>query len=433
MSRLQDFAAWCDKALAFSCYALIYFLPISIALTETSSGLVIFFYLLKRGALFFHGPRTGSFSGPLFISSFKPAGNCLNKPVAVFLIINFIAVITSQFPRVSIEGFVGKVLEGAFTYFAFVEGISTKKRIKVFLGVFAVSLLLICVNGLYQYFLGHDFIHGQIFAGRVFSSFRAPNDFAAYLVVVASILLYLFLFSGRESDGAATLSFFAMRGVRLILFALFALSFVCLILTYSRGAWVAFVLSLLILGMRRRRFFLLAGGFLVIFLLAFAYQSTRVVPSEIQSDKKWARYFDWENNRLGYWKRSVSIIKDYPVLGSGLNTYSSIQWAYDVGWGGYPHNSYLQMTAETGVIGLSVFLWMITVLLRNSFRNLKHIEDPSLRILLLSFLAGLISFFIHSFFDTNFYSVQLGSFMWLLMGFIIALQRIDIFERSKVN
>lgn len=425
MSKAEKFAAWCDKAMAFSFYALIYFLPISIALTETFSGLAIFLYFLKRGALFFYGLKTGSSNWSSFFTYFKPAANYLNKPLVIFLVINFITVIISQYPRASIEGFVGKALEGVFTYFAFIEAISTKRRVKIFLVIFTISFLLICTNGLYQYFLGHDFIHGHIFDGRVFSSFRAANDFAAYLVVTTPVLFYLSLFSspkeGKEDNKPAYFSFFSSGKIRLILFFLFVLSFICLILTYSRGAWMAFILCLSVLGVRRRKVFLFSAFFIVIFLFVFFYQSTRVVPSE----SNWGTYFVWENNRLGYWTRSISIIRDYPFLGSGLNTYSSVQWQYDTGWGGYPHNSYLQMAAETGLIGLSAFLGVIIVLLKNSFENLKWIKDPSIRALLLSFLAGLAGFLIHSFFDTNFYSVQLGSFMWVIMGLIVAVQKID--------
>ena len=425
MSGSEKFIIWCDKVMAFSMYALIYFLPISIALTETFSGLAIFLYFLKRGTLFFYGLKTGSSKWPSFFSSFKPAANYLNKPIAVFLIINFLTVITSQFPRASIEGFVGKALEGVFIYFAFVEGISTKKRIKTFLAIFTISFFLICIDGLYQYFIGHDFIRGHIFDGRISSSFRAANDFAAYLVVTIPVLFYLSLLSfpkeEKEDNKQAYFSFFSSGKIRLILLFLFVLSFACLVLTYSRGAWMAFVLCASVLGIKTRKVFLFSALFITLFLFAFYHQSIRVVPSE----NNWRTYFDWENNRLKYWTRSISIIKDYPVLGSGLNTYSSIQWKYDTGWGGYPHNSYLQMAAETGLFGLSAFLWMIIVLLKNSFKNLKRIKDPSARSLLLSFLAGLIGFLIHSFFDTNFYSVQLGSFMWLVMGLIVAVQKID--------
>jgi putative inorganic carbon (HCO3(-)) transporter len=160
---------------------------------------------------------------------------------------------------------------------------------------------------------------------------------------------------------------------------------------------------------------LIAGVFLFLF-----YPKLNENRDPITSFKAFADY----NNRLGYWSRSIHVIRDYPVLGTGVNTYSTVQWRYENewGWGGYPHNSYLQMTAETGVVGLLSFLWLLFSLYKNSFRNLKKMQRPELRFLLISFLTGLSGLLIHSFFDTTLYSVQLSSFMWLLMGLIVALQ-----------
>ena len=42
----------CDKVMAFSYYALVYFLPISTALIETFAGIAQVTYFIKRGVLF---------------------------------------------------------------------------------------------------------------------------------------------------------------------------------------------------------------------------------------------------------------------------------------------------------------------------------------------------------------------------------------------
>ncbi|MBI5415685.1 MAG: O-antigen ligase family protein, partial [Candidatus Omnitrophica bacterium] len=138
--------------------------------------------------------------------------------------------------------------------------------------------------------------------------------------------------------------------------------------------------------------------------------------------------FKTYNNRLGYWSRSMRIIRDYPLLGTGINTYSVVQWEYSEGWGGYPHNSYLQMTAETGVLGLLSFLWLLFVLYKNWFRALRKMQESTLKCLLTGFGAGLSGFLLHSFFDTNFYSVQLSSLMWLIMGVVVAIQHMGTNE-----
>jgi len=127
--------------------------------------------------------------------------------------------------------------------------------------------------------------------------------------------------------------------------------------------------------------------------------------------------------RLNLWKESVSIIEDFPVLGSGLNTYSVVARSYKVRGGGgeYPHNSFLQMAAETGIIGLISFIWMLTVMFRMGFRTLSREKN----LLLLGILAGTLAFLIQSFFDTHLYSLQFVVLFWFMIGLTMAVIRLE--------
>lgn len=434
---VDKFIKWCDRAMGFFFYALIYFLPISIALTEIFSGLAILFYLIKRGAILFNCSRNSqgnllsqSVLGRVvsFLKAFKPVDNCLNKPFAVFLLVNFVTIFISQNPSSSLEGFLGKILQGVFIFFTFFECMRSTGRLKVFLMIFAVSNLLICFNGFYQYVVGHEFIHGQPFDGRISSSFRQANDYATYLVVVTVTLFYLLLYISRVcrkvshpgGEGDQLLSFFLAWRTRGMILILSVASLISLGMTYSRGAWVALILCVFLFGVRNWKTLFSSIIVVSIFLVLFYPKLNENRPSITDINT-----FNTYNNRLRYWSRSICIIKDYPVLGSGVNTYSSVQWRYSEGWGGYPHNSYLQMTAETGIVGLFSFLWLLFSLYKSSFKNLKKMQRPELRFLLISFLAGLSGLLIHSFFDTTLYSVQLSSLLWLLMGLIVALQYVE--------
>ena len=439
--------SWCDRAMAFSFFALIYFLPISIALAEIFTAAALFFYLLKRGGMFYGESKKSlpeRTKTPLWkkgyelLKAFKPIKNCLNWPIAVLLLYHFASIFLSQHPRVSFEGFMGKSLQSAFLYFNFIECINSKKRLKIFLTTLGISCLLICTNGFSQYFVGRGFIHGHIFEGRIASSLRQANDFAAYLVVVIPILLGLFvvgIFKQKQVDAQPPPDSFRTHfcKLKILIFIIFILATICLGLTYSRGAWIGFVLSFAIFGMTNRKVLLSSVLVIITFLLIFfpGMMKKRSPVNSIDqsrwenSREGYIRFFQWDNNRLGYWKRASSIIKDYPTFGSGLNTYSLVSQRYTAGWGGYPHNSYIQLVSETGIIGISIFLWMLIVLFRCSLRAMKKIEVQSQKILLLGCSAGLLGFLIHSFFDTSFYSVQLGSLLWVTIGLVVAIQKIE--------
>ncbi|HQP11049.1 MAG TPA: hypothetical protein PKV41_06695, partial [Candidatus Omnitrophota bacterium] len=77
-----------------------------------------------------------------------------------------------------------------------------------------------------------------------------------------------------------------------------------------------------------------------------------------------------------------------------------------------------------------ILFWMLTALFTCSFRAQRVMQTQSLRMLLIGVSTGLFGFLVHSFFDTNFYSVQLGSFMWLFMGLIVAIEKIGMHEEG---
>jgi O-antigen ligase len=435
MCTSEKFIGWCDRVMAFAFYALIYFLPISIALSESFTGLAIFSYLLKRGAVFCglfkdgsQGRKTVGFFFRNLGKAFKPVSSFLNVPIFIIVIISLVSTIKSQYHMVSLEGFVGKVLESAFLYFTFIECMRSEKRLRIFFTIFLISCALISINGIYQSLAGHEFIFGQLYDGRVSSSFRHANDFGAYLVVVVPVLFCLTFLMGRKRREAAgktkSFVFLSSGKLKVVSFILFMLTLACLGLTYSRGAWLGFVLSLFLMGLLRMKDYKvpLVFGFLIMVFLGVFYPLMSKERPRLKDIKSSLA----ANNRFGYWRRTQHIIKDYPVFGCGLNTYSLVEGRYSIGWGGYPHNSYLQMTAETGIVGISAFLWMIYVLFSNSLKALRRMEVQAHRMLFFGFLTGLAGFLIHSFFDTNFYSVQLGSFMWTMIGVVVALQSIEV-------
>ena len=132
--------------------------------------------------------------------------------------------------------------------------------------------------------------------------------------------------------------------------------------------------------------------------------------------------------RAEVWGEAISIIKDFPLFGTGLNTYAVVgphYKSFERG-GYYPHNSYLHMAADSGLLGLGAFLWIIFTLFKTSLTNLKKIDDKFYNALLAGLLAGLFAFLIHSFVDTNIYTLQLGNLMWFIMGLIVAVQRIAL-------
>ena len=464
--------------MRFANYGLIYFLPISIALVESFFSLGLFFFFIKRGTIFFsrikeQRPASWYKKIEIFLTSFKPVSNFLNYPIGFYILVGFLSIIVSKYPFLSIKGFFFKLLEGTFLYFIFVECFSEKKQFRTFIYVFFASSVLIVSSGFFQHFTGIDFIRQHVNSNdRITSAFAHPNDFAAYLLVVCAIFFGT-SFLGTNRQGS--LLIWRWSPIQIVSCISFVLALICLGLTYSRGAWIAFFLSILFLGFVNWRVLPISISVILIFLFVFfpgmtdnrnivwLTENTLViipenirVKSQMDSPSKSlppVQKNDLSSEEIGkekekteeikvqsafdlikkfnasgrqiLWKDAIDIIRQNP-FGTGLNTYSRIAHEHNMFWSGYPHNCYLQLTAEMGFIGFFVFVWIMVTLLKKSFENLRHIQDTFFRPIILGLLAGVLGFLMHSFVDTNFYSVQLSNLMWAVMGMIVAAQKVTL-------
>ncbi len=442
--------------MVFSLCAMIYSVPISIGLVESFFSLALFFFLIKRVILTFaffsksSSEHFQSFKQRLqkFLITIKPYSSCLSGPMALFILAGFVSIFVSQYKMLSIKGFMFKLLEWTFTYFIFVEAFKDKRSLKIFMGVFFVSALLATINGIVQLITGREFIwHKAIEFGRIMSSFRHPNDFGGYLVVIC-LILFNFIFLTKK-DHVASQNQNSLIWLQIFCAVFFLLTAACLGWTYSRGAWLAFFLALLFWGIHHPRKFYLSVITIIIFWLIFfpkmkeernislLREGTPETHEELEAERMllnvsspWGKISEFflhfsGSGRSTYWEEALSIIRRYPVFGIGINAYSMVAKNYKIIWGGYPHNCYLQLTAEMGLVGLISLLFIIWTLFRYALFNLSKVHDPFLFLTASGSLYGLFGFLVHSFVDTNFYSVQLGNLMWVLMAVVVACIEID--------
>jgi len=419
----------CDQTMAFGFYGTIFFLPIAGAFVEGFFILILLTYLFKRGAAYSFQTKEQNLSLKqktfLLLKAYKPVDSPINKVIGLYIFVAFLSVLFSQYPMLSIKGFVFKLLQGAFSYFLCVECINSKKRLRIFMTIFFLSMSVILTNGIYQQIVREGFIrHHPITDGRLTSSFKHANDFGGYLAVILPMLMIV------------TFSFTKSIKFRLWTGILFLMGMVCLGFTFSRSAWLALIASVIFIGLKWKRIFIPLLLVLIMFLVLF-------VP-KIMSDRSMGSRMEEGiftlSGRIVYWKEAAHIIQAYPILGVGLNAYSLVAPKYKIIWGGYPHNCYLQLAAEMGLVGLMAFLWMIFRFFQFGIKRAIVIEEDFDRHLMLGLLAGLFGYFVQSFFDTNFYSVQIGNYMWVMMGVVGAIGELNknslkdrIENKKKIN
>lgn len=450
---------FCNIVEPFAFYGFIFFVPISIALSETFASFTLFFFFVKRWTIFITSSRSllqNKVSSARkkakelaleFCRIVKPEKSVLSRPLGLFIFACGISVLFSQYPILSLQGFFFKVLQWTYLYFVFIEFMRKKKYLLLFIGIFCVSAGIVFANGIFQYFNGKDFIFGEAYVDRLFSSFRHPNDFGAYLLLICPAILSLifFLFISTKKK-------YPDKNIYIVfLFVLFLAGCFCLGMTFSRGAWFGFSFAMFFLATaffhRQSKIALAPIGIVILFFLIFLQplqhvrkisliSHTQTGSAEIVKKVFNSDFLDVtqkvvnESDRFIYWKPAAQNILRFPILGSGVNTYTKIAEKNPEGTGGYPHNCYLQMAAEIGLFGLGIFLWALFVLFRFSLRNFWEMTDSFVAAAMIGFLAGLFGFLVHSVFDTNFYSVQLGNLMWVVIGVIVMAQKI-VFDQKE--
>lgn len=245
---------------------------------------------------------------------------------------------------------------------------------------------------------------------RLSGGFDDPNELAA--VVVAAMVFSGFAFvalRGRASRwlySAATLVF------------LFALA-----QTDSQAGLVALTVALalaVVLGGRARA--IITVGALAFVLAAVAYYTFVTDPVAIQTISSQ----DNVGSRETLWSVASQVVRDHPVAGVGAGNFVVVEPEYTLSNIDLPrvdlvvrpelaHNSYLQVLAELGVIGLAAFLTVIArslQLARRAAHTFARGGDYELDMLSRGFLIGTAAMLVAYFFATNQYEKQL----WLLLA-----------------
>jgi len=200
-----------------------------------------------------------------------------------------------------------------------------------------------------------------------------------------------------------------VRRERLFLVALFALvPIVALLLSASRGGIISFVvqmviLFLLLLVRRIRSRHVIAGGLVV--LCAVMAVSWIGVQQALQ------RFSTMQTNEVTGSKRAAMlqdtwrIFLDHPLLGTGLGTFEMVFPPYDSLYDGkivnHAHNDYVEVLAETGVVGGLCCVWFLGLVLLKSLKGMAELGSSFGSALNLSGLIACSGILVHSLVDFN--------------------------------
>ena len=254
---------------------------------------------------------------------------------------------------------------------------------------------LLALIGLAQKSLSDRYLYGfwELELGRTpFGPFVNKNHFAGWMVMALPLTLAL-LVTGIDQGMRGVkpgwrhrvLWFASPEANRLILVAAAAvLMALSLMLTMSRSGITAFGLSILVTGWfvargveSRSRRLAAAACLALLAAIVVAWTGPDVVASRF-AEADWGEF----NNRKGAWVDAWSVAREFPIVGTGLNTYWAAALFYQHHEMAYffaqAHNDYLQLAAEGGLLVAVPALIGLFILVRDSRSAMRRtLLDPS--------------------------------------------------------
>ena len=323
----------------------------------------------------------------------------LGRPIALFLGVALLTFFVSDDRWITLREWFRLAMPIMF-YFLILGSFRTQEELEKLRRALIYSAFIPLAFSLYQ------ILHGEpdaIGFNRVYGTFAHPNGFACYLVVLMPLVALSYIRSWKIDQKAFYLG-------------TFGLMFLSLVFTFTRVAWIAFVVSMMILGWSKYRkfFFRLILVFLIVVLLLPSLG--QMVTRRIQPDGSFY-------GRFSFNQFSLLLFSQKPILGHGFGTYTALSTSvfgekverYGRVLGAAAHNDYLRTLAETGAVGLFSLLVLFLAVFRTG-RRLRRSGDGELKLEALMLLAVLGAILVYGITDSGLsYG---GIFLWTLIALV---------------
>ncbi len=285
-------------------------------------------------------------------------------------------------------------------FFMVGEVLRSVSRIRIFIWCLVLSVGFTAFAGVMQYY-GHDITGAGLFIENGIPRIRGVSIFdtnqLAYAVAFSLPLLLGILISSRNALA------------RIFLFILSGLYLYCIYLTQSRGGMLcaALILPLSFMFIARKKLIKIIAVIFcaVVFVFAYTHSSRLSTTGDYKSDES-------AMGRVEVWADALAGIRQHPIFGFGKDQFTEH-------YARAPHNSYLQVVAELGLVGL--YLWI--ALFYVSLKDLKNAAmgdwSDQLNIISKALQVSLFAYLFGSLFSSNAYYVTL----YILFAITIAVCR----------
>lgn len=231
-------------------------------------------------------------------------------------------------------------------------------------------------------------------------SYLGPNEVAAFFNQYAVLLIGLFLFIRK-------------KWLKFLLLALIVGNIYVVLFLYSRGAYMGFLVGLLGIALLRKRSWIIP-----LVLILFFWQA--ILPQQVQerilmTTDEFGDLDPSALNRVTVWKKSMDVFGSNPIFGVGFGVFRELGFEL-----GDTHNIYVKILVEQGVVGIFIFILLITALFVQGLRLYRDGDDWA-KGLGLGFVCCLLVMLVNNIFGDRWTYAEVSSNLWVFAALVTRL------------
>ena len=353
-----------------------------------------------------------------FLKNLSPK-TFLSFPVLFFLVACIVSVLFSTNIRHSQSVFFERYFLYFILFFMVVDLASSRRNFRVLVSVLCLGIFIIAIGVL------RDFL---IFSGqhRLLTSFGKPIGTNFFIPMALPIFLCMSIFSSYS------------KKIKLVFGIITAILALALFLSFSRASFISIFAVLIFMGFfgvrseRRKLYFAL--------FLIFIFVGTGISLSTEFGRRHFIGKGATDSALFGFrvplWTGAINIGRTRPLIGKGLGTCEfyladnvpglkdyiyteKIQAEYL-----HAHSTYLELFAETGLLGLFAFFWLWIVFIKNALKALSKGYHNNIYFIFLGLFSGVLATLIFEMASSNILvGVQGPTIFWGVTGLAVAVSR----------
>lgn len=395
----ENLVSTTDKIIWFSLCGFAFFSPWSIAGAQSFLILGLLGWLVKMTV----SGKIGFVHTPL------------NLPILLYLITQTISVVFSPLKVHSLLALKEEWL--LLLFFLIVNNIKEEDKIGKLVTILIAVSSLVGLYAIWQHYSGMDLYRHRMLdpRGEVFISiglFDHHLTFGGYYMMVFLLALVIVLSHKRKGI------------LRMMDFAAPVIIGLSLVFSYARSAWLGVIMGIFTFGFLKGKKFalLLSLSMIILLLVVFAIEPTswdRIKEISLSRDKDKA-----ETTRIRLWQTSINMIKDKPIWGIGLGNFTQLFEQYKVE--GYydtichPHNDFLNVTVNSGFLGLFAYLGIWIVFLYTTIKAMvKRKEAGSNNWMQIAGLIAIIAFLFAGLLQCYYTDAEVNMLVMFLLGLTV--------------